>query len=382
MMIASLVASLALAVWIYLLAGRGMFWLVRERDGGEGALTAWPSITAIVPARDEAETIAHAIGSLLQQDYPGDFRIVLVDDQSTDGTADIARGLDARGRLTVLSGAPLPEGWTGKLWALQQGRAYLERPLTLLMDADIELAPGTIAALRRTMEQKQIRFISLMAALRMQTFWEKLLLPAFIFFFRLLYPFNLSNDPTNRRVAAAAGGCILLETKLVDEIGGFAALRGALIDDCTLARRVKDSGASTWVGLTHSVRSVRRYDSLAAIWNMVARSAFTQLHYSTAALLGCTAVFIAAFWLPLATVLLADWPAQAVAGLAALAMIISYLPTLRFYRLGSGWALTLPLIGTLYLAMTWSSALRYWRGQRSRWKDRVYSKILDSGSSG
>jgi hopene-associated glycosyltransferase HpnB len=368
-------------IWSTLLLLPWRPWRVREvlEANDIPANVELADVTVLIPARNEAETIASALGALNSQGHA--LKTVLVDDQSTDATVELARAA-ATHELLVIAGQPLPVGWTGKLWALQQGRAYLERPLTLLMDADIELAPGTIAALRRTMEQKQIRFISLMAALRMQTFWEKLLLPAFIFFFRLLYPFNLSNDPTNRRVAAAAGGCILLETKLVDEIGGFAALRGALIDDCTLARRVKDSGASTWVGLTHSVRSVRRYDRLEAIWNMVARSAFTQLHYSTAALLGCTAVFIAAFWLPLATLLLADWPAQAVAGLAALAMIISYLPTLRFYRLGSGWALTLPLIGTLYLAMTWSSALRYWRGQRSRWKDRVYSKILDSGSSG
>lgn len=335
-------------------------------------------VTVLIPARNEAATIATALRSLNGQGRG--LKTVLVDDQSTDATVELALAA-ATHELLVIAGEPLPAGWTGKLWALQQGRAYLERPLTLLMDADIELASGMIATLRRTMQQQQIRFISLMAALRMQTLWEKLLLPAFIFFFRLLYPFHLSNDPTQRRVAAAAGGCILLETKLVDEIGGFAALRGALIDDCTLARRVKALGASTWIGLTHSVRSVRRYDSLAAIWNMVARSAFTQLHYSTAALLGCTAVFIAAFWLPLATLLLADLPAQTIAGLATLAMITSYLPTLRFYRLGSGWALALPLIGTLYLAMTWTSALRYWRGQRSRWKDRVYSKTLDSGSS-
>jgi hopene-associated glycosyltransferase HpnB len=215
----------------------------------------------------------------------------------------------------------------------------------------------------------------------MQGYWEKLLLPAFIFFFRLLYPFQLANDPKQRRVAAAAGGCILLETKLIDEIGGFAALRSALIDDCTFARRVKSLGARTWIGLTHSVCSVRRYDTLEAIWNMVARSAFTQLHYSTVALLGCTAVFLAAFWLPIAGLFLGDVAARTLAVVALLAMITSYVPTLRFYRLGSAWVMALPLIGTLYLAMTWSSALRYWRGQRSRWKDRVYGNTLDSGSS-
>jgi hopene-associated glycosyltransferase HpnB len=336
-------------------------------------------VTVLIPARNEAETIATVLWALNNQGRG--LKTVLVDDQSSDATVKIARAAAAH-ELLVITGQSLPAGWTGKLWALHQGRAYLERPLTLLLDADIELAPGMIATLRRKMQQDQVRLVSLMAALRMQNFWEKLLLPAFIFFFRLLYPFQLANDPAQRRVAAAAGGCILLETKLVDEIGGFAALRGALIDDCTLARLVKSLGAKTWVGLTHSVRSVRRYDRLKAIWNMVARSAFTQLSYSAVALFGCTAVFVAAFWLPIAGLFFGDGPARGLAVLALLAMIVSYLPTLRFYRLRSGWGLALPLIGTLYLAMTWSSAVRYWRGQRSCWKGRVYSKTLDSGLGG
>lgn len=377
--------------WIYLALPGTLIWLTilllpwrpwRVREVLEATPTSsgveLSDVTVLIPARNEADTIATVLQALNSQGHG--LKTVLVDDQSTDATVATARAA-ATHDLLVITGRALPAGWTGKLWALQQGRAYLERPLTLLLDGDIELAPGMIATLRRKMRQDQLRLVSLMAALRMQSYWEKLLLPAFIFFFRLLYPFRLANDPKQRRVAAAAGGCILLETNLIDEIGGFAALRGALIDDCTLARRVKSLGARTWIGLTHSVRSIRCYDNLYAIWNMVARSAFTQLHYSTAALLACTAVFLVAFWLPIVGLVLGDGSARALAVVGLLAMVMSYVPTLRFYRLSSGWALALPFIGTLYLAMTWSSALRYWRGQRSRWKDRVYGNTLDSGSS-
>jgi hopene-associated glycosyltransferase HpnB len=368
-------------IWLIILLLPWRPWRVRE------VLEATPTssgvelsdVTVLIPARNEAETIATVLRALNSQGRG--LKTVLVDDQSTDATVETARTA-ATHELLVVAGQSLPAGWTGKLWALQQGRAYLERPLTLLLDADVKLAPGMIATLRHKMQQDQVQLVSLMAALRMQSLWEKLLLPAFIFFFRLLYPFHLSNDPLQRRVAAAAGGCILLKTKLIDEIGGFTALRGALIDDCALARRVKSLGASTWIGLTHSVRSVRRYDNLEAIWNMVARSAFTQLRYSTMALLGCTGVFVAAFWLPIAGLLLGDPSARVLAVVALLAMISSYLPTLRFYRLGGGWALALPLIATLYLGMTWSSAWRYWHGQRSSWKGRVYTKTLDSSSGG
>ena len=376
--------------WVYLALPGALVWLTilflpwrpwRVREVLE-ATPLSPSVelsdvTVLIPARNEAETIATVLRALDNQGRG--LKTVLVDDQSSDATIEIARAA-ATHELLVIEGQALPPGWTGKLWALQQGRAYLERPLTLLLDGDIELAPGAIATLRRKMQQDRLRFVSLMAALRMCSFWEKLLLPAFIFFFRLLYPFSLANNPAQRRVAAAAGGCILLETQLIDEIGGFGSLRGALIDDCALARRVKSLGAGTWVGLTHSVRSVRRYDRLEAIWNMVARSAFTQLRYSTMALLGCTALFVAAFWLPIAGLFFGDPSARVLAAVALFAMSTCYVPTLRFYHLGSGWVLALPFIGTLYLAMTWSSAWRYWHGQRSRWKGRVYGRTLDSGS--
>ena len=336
-------------------------------------------IVVLIPARNEADTIATAMRGVDAQGHG--LKIVLVDDQSTDATSVIARRA-AGHALHVVAGQPLPPGWAGKLWALEQGRGHLDRPLTLLLDADIDLAPGVVAALREKMQRDRLQFVSVMAALRMHTFWEKLLMPAFVFFFRVLYPFRLSNDPKWRRVAAAAGGCILLETRLVEDIGGFVALRNALIDDCALARLVKSRGARTWVGLTHSARSVRTYGDLSSIWNMVTRSAFTQLGYSTTVLLACSLVFAAAFWLPWAALFFPGIGAKMLAGLALATMVTAYLSTLRFYGLSSAWALAMPLIGTLYLAMTWTSAVRYWRGQRSRWKDRVYTRTSGVGPDG
>lgn len=376
-----LLALAAAIIWLAVFLLAASPWRIREvLDVDEPAPDADLSdIAVLIPARNEADTIVTTLRGLDAQG-PG-LKTVLVDDQSTDATSTIARRA-ARHELHIVAGQPLPPGWAGKLWALEQGRGHLDRPLTLLLDADIDLAPGMVAALREKMQRDQVQFVSVMAALRMHTFWEKLLMPAFVFFFRLLYPFRLSNDPRWRRVAAAAGGCILLETRLIGDIGGFVALRSALIDDCALARLVKSRGARTWIGLTHSARSVRSYGDLGSIWDMVARSAFTQLGYSTTLLLACTLVFATAFWLPWAALSFPSTGAKVLAGLALVTMMIAYLPTLRFYRLANAWALAMPLIGTLYLAMTWTSAIRYWRGQRSRWKDRVYARTSGTGPSG
>ncbi len=375
-----LLALPATIIWlgVFLLAASP--WRIREvLDVEEPALDADLSdIAVLIPARNEADTIATTLRGLDAQG-PG-LKTVLVDDQSTDATSVVARRA-AQHELRIVAGQALPPGWAGKLWALEQGRVHLDRPLTLLLDADIDLAPGLVPALREKMQRDRVQLISVMAALRMHTFWEKLLMPAFVFFFRLLYPFRLSNDPRWRRVAAAAGGCILLETRVIGDIGGFSALRSALIDDCALARLVKSQGARTWVGLTHSARSMRSYRDLGSIWNMVARSAFTQLGYSTTLLLTCTLVFVAAFWLPWVALSFPSTGAKVLAGLALVMMVIAYLPTLRFYRLSSAWALAMPLIGALYLAMTWTSAIRYWHGQRSRWKDRIYARTSGTGPS-
>jgi hopene-associated glycosyltransferase HpnB len=327
-------------------------------------------VTALVPARNEAAVLGTTLRALAAQGEG--LKIVVIDDQSRDDTRRVALE-SAAGDVTVLTGAPLPRGWTGKLWALEQGRPQADRPLMLLVDADIALAPGTVAALRRKMNASGARLISLMAAPPLSGFWERLLLPAYIYFFKLLYPFRLANS-RSARVAAAAGGCILLETRVLEEIGGFAALRGELIDDCALARRVKHAGHRTWIGLTHSARMQRR-QRLADIWNMVARTAFTQLRYSVLWLGLCTALLVLAFAVPLMALVLAPAAVKGIAAAAGAAMAACYLPTLRYYGLSRWWAAALPFTGTLYLAMTWTSALRCWRGRRSQWKDRVYPRL-------
>src|SRR5262249_24313041 len=271
----------------------------------------------------------------------------------------------------------------------EQGLAVVDRPFVLLLDADIELAPGVIAALKRKAEQRNAVLVSVMAELHCATPWEKLLAPPFVFFFKLLYPFARANDPRSRS-AAAAGGCMLVSTAALRSIGGFAAIRGALIDDCSLAAALKRSGGTTWLGLSHSVRSLRTY-SLADFWRMVSRSAFTQLKYSASLLVVTTVLMIATLLAPplvVAASVVAAASASAPsaspfalhltrAALGWLAMSAAYWPTVRFYRLAHAWALTLPIAGALFLAMTWSSALRYWRGTRATWKNRRYEREAD-----
>jgi hopene-associated glycosyltransferase HpnB len=318
-------------------------------------------ITALVPARDEAAVIGRTIAGLRAQGVG--LRILVIDDQSSDGTADMARAAGAE----VIAGAPLAEGWVGKLWALEQGRRTVRTGRTLLVDADIELRPGVVAALL----DKRRALVSLMAVLEMRTLWERLLIPAFVYFFKLLYPFRISNS-TSRLVAAAAGGCVLVETAMLERIGGFGALRGAIIDDCTLARKVKDAGGRTWIGLTHSAISLRAMPTLGTIWHMVARSAFAQLRYSTVLLIACVAVLAIAFWVPVIGVIAASGATWWLSVTALAAMMATYVPVLRFYGRSPLWALALPVAGTLYLLMTVSSALRAWRGVRSSWKGRDY----------
>jgi hopene-associated glycosyltransferase HpnB len=326
-------------------------------------------VTVLIPARNEAGVIGRTLRALRHQG-PG-LRVIVIDDQSSDSTADEARAAFDES-LTVLHGAPLPEGWAGKLWTLEQGRREAQSPLLLLLDADIELAPGMVAALRQKLVDERLDLVSIMATLRMETFWEKLLVPAFIYFFKLLFPFALGNSPRSR-LGVAAGGCILIRAQALERIGGFGSIRGALIDDCALAQKVKSAGCRTWTGLSHAVRSHRAYAGLSSLWNMVARSAFTQLRYSTTLLLATTAAMVLVFWFPWLGLFTASPWIQVVAATGLVAMLGAYLPTVRYYRRSPSWALALPFIGTLYLLMTWTSALRYWRGQRSMWKGRVYS---------
>ena len=365
------------ALWLGILVLPWQPWRVRERlepEAGDvdaaSADASLDDLTVLIPARDEAAVIGDTLAALGRQGRG--LRVILVDDRSGDGTAHQARrGAPDALALEVLRGAPLADGWTGKLWALEQGRRRIGTPLTLLLDADITLRPGMVRALLRKKEESGAALVSVMAALRMRGGWERLLLPAFIFFFRLLYPFHLANRPG--RVAAAAGGCVLVETPALAAIGGFGAIRGALIDDCALARAVKDAGYRTWVGVSLGAASHRTYPTLGAVWRMVARTAYTQLRYSPALLLLCTLLMVLAFWAPLAG-LGGPLPAKVAAGAGLAAMAGCYLPTVLYYRLAPGWALAMPLIGTLFFAMTWHSALGHWSGRRSAWKGRVYAR--------
>lgn len=368
MLLIGLTAAAAL-LWCGLLALPWRPWSTRETlDAGDDTDADLSDITVLIPARNEHATLPLALPALATQGKG--LRVVVIDDQSTDGTAEVARasGLD---HLTVLAGSALPPGWSGKLWALEQGRQRVTSRLILLLDADIRLRPGTIAALRRKLDSEHRQLVSLMAAPVTVNPWERLLMPAFIYFFKLLYPFRLANC-TRSRVAAAAGGCVLLATAALAASGGFGAIRAELIDDCALARLLKRHGHATWLGLSHSAQMLRR-QQLGDIWNMVARSAFCQLHYSVILLLVCSAVLLLAFVAPLAGLGLGPASARILALTALAAMLASYLPILRYYGLRAGWACTLPLAGALYLLMTWTSALRYARGQRSRWKNRVYA---------
>lgn len=327
-------------------------------------------VTVLIPARDEAESISGTLAGLEQQGQ--NLAVIVIDDRSSDGTADLAKK-SFRGNLRVLHGKELPAGWVGKLWALEQGRQVAATELIVLLDADIELAPGTIGTLKSKLKAENLDLVSLMAELRMQTLWEKVLSPAFIFFFKLLYPFAVGNDPRSR-LGVAAGGCVLIRVDKLEAIGGFSALRGSIIDDCELAKRVKQIGGKTWIGLTHSAKSQRPYPSLGSFWNMVARTAFTQLQYSVLLLLLTTLLMVLVFWCPVLglahrsmTVRTASW-----AGLVS--MWVAYFPVVRFYRQTPFLVITLPVVATLYLLMTWSSAVRYWRGQRSIWKGRSYGR--------
>ncbi|MEX2481975.1 MAG: glycosyltransferase [Gammaproteobacteria bacterium] len=365
---------LAALLWMVVLVLPWRPWSTQEAlvAGTADSAADFADITALIPARDEAQCIARTLQALAAQGSLGG--IVVIDDQSSDGTGRIAGALDLP-RLQVIEGSPPPPGWSGKLWALHQGFGQVRTQRLLLLDADIYLEPGTLAALDQRMSSQNLAMVSVMATLHMGNFWEKLLLPPFIFFFKLIYPFALVNDPRSR-VAAAAGGCILLDSAALRGVGGFEALHDAIIDDCTLARRIKDRGGRTWLGLGRGVRAIRPYDTLDNIWNMVARSAFTQLRYSTPLLLLCTALLLLSFVIPVVALLRPGFVSSAAGAVALIAMGTAYWPTLRYYGLAPVWALTLPAAACLYLAMTWTSARRYWSGERSRWKNRSYERDI------
>ncbi len=364
-------AATAATVWAIVLLLPWQPWRNREvleTDGAAPPDYDLSDVTVVIPARNEASVIAATLSALEKQG--AGLQVILVDDDSDDATMAIARESGLSG-LRIISAQLLPSGWTGKLWAQQQGTEQVKTDLTLLLDADIELAPGMLKSLKCKLEGEKLHFVSLMAVLRLSSFWEKLLMPAFIHFFKMLYPFALANRP-DHPMAAAAGGCILLQTEIIRHIGGMAAIRDAVIDDCTLAKKVKSAGYRIWVGLTHGVLSQRPYNSLADIWEMVTRTAYTQLHYSLWLLFACTAMLLLMYWLPLVGLFHFQGLAQLFSGFSVLVMLAVYLPTLRFYALHPCWSLAMPLIAGLYLLMTWTSSIRCWQGERTRWKGRVY----------
>jgi len=374
-----LIGAIPALAWLGVLLAPWQPWRTRERLDApqvEGRADL-SDVTVVIPARDEANVLPETLAALAEQG--AGLRTIVVDDQSRDGTAAVARSF-GRLALTVIDGRTMPAGWTGKLWALEQARCRVATPLTLLLDADIVLRPGVLSSLRAKLRGERLDLVSLMARLRMRSAWERLLLPAFVYFFKLIYPFSLSNRGIGP-MPAAAGGCVLIRTAMLDAIGGFGALRGALIDDCALARCAQRAGGRTWIGLTHDAVSTRPYDSVAAVWRMVRRTAYTQLGYSPAWLAICTLAFVVAFgfpWLALAAPLPA---AQALGVVALIVSAVSYLPTLRYYRLSPLWVSALPLIAALYLAMTWDSAWRHWGGLRSEWRGRIYASDGESSAA-
>ena len=371
-MIWTAIGVLSLAIWLGLVFAHGGFWLTRERDTRDlpPVPAQWPDVVAVVPARDEADVIARSIGSLLAQDYPGAFRVLLVDDSSSDGTADIARGLTGAHPLEILTGKPLAPGWTGKLWAVAQGVEQAgDAPLYLwLTDADIEHAPDTLRTLVARGEAGKLTLVSLMAKLRCDSFAERMLIPAFVFFFQMLYPFGRVNKP--KGIGGAAGGCMLVRREALATGGGIAAIRTALIDDCTLGALLKRQGP-IWLGLTDRSLSIRPYDGFGTIAAMISRSAYAQLRYSPLLLAGTLVGLALVYGAPPALALFGHGWARIAGAVAWALMAISFQPMLAFYRRSPLWGVALPLIAAFYAGCTLLSAWQHGRGRGGMWKGRA-----------
>jgi len=362
-----LIGGVSFCVWIYLLAARGGFWLMRESPAP--VTNARKSVAVVIPARNEEAVVGRAVVSLLQQNYPGSIHVFLVDDHSADATIAAAGVND---RLTIVQAGPLSAGWTGKLWAVAEGLKHVDavKPdYILLTDADIVHEPDSIAGLVARAEGGSLDLVSYMVQLQCRTLAERALIPAFVFFFFKLYPPSWIAR-RGRKTAGAAGGCMLIRPAALARIGGIAAIRGELIDDCALAGAIKPGGG-IWLGLTRGARSIRDYTSFAEIRQMISRTAFTQLRHS-ALLLAGTIIGLAIIYLaPLVLVLTGDRVAAGLGLAAWLLMSTSYIPTLRFYKTSWVWAMLLPFIALFYMYATVDSAVRYWTGRGGLWKDRV-----------
>jgi len=377
------VAILAFAIWVYLLLFRGGFWLGRDSDARDPpsmqSEEPWPRIVAIVPARNEADMLPQSLRSLLTQDYARPVTVILVDDQSEDDTSDVARSVAvAAGReVVVLRGQPLPPGWTGKVWAMQQGIAHAAAALPdppeylLLTDADIGYSHDALTHLVTRARREGYALTSYMAKLNCMSFAERALIPAFVFFFQMLYPFTWVGR-ASMHTAAAAGGCMLVERRALEKAGGMWAIRDALIDDCALAAELKAEGP-IWLGLTERVTSLRAYPSIGDIFRMVSRSAYAQLRYSplllAGTIIGMAVTFIAA---PLLAIF-GSYPSYVFGVAAWCLMAIAFQPTLRLYRSAPLWGPLLPLIAAAYLVFTVDSAYQHWRGRGGMWKGRAQS---------
>ncbi len=371
-------ACLSLLTWVVLTFFRGAFWQVGRFNGDLASNRqpeSWPRVAVVVPARNEAGTIGRCVESLVRQDYAGELQIIVVDDHSEDGTGQLAQvaAQSAGGSLTVVQAEKLQPGWTGKLWALQQGVSTAEskRPAYFwFTDADIEHAPDTLRRLVQRAESQRLDLTSLMVLLQAKTIPERLLIPAFLYFFLMLYPPQWIAE-TKSKTAGAAGGCILLRREALERIGGFSAIRSEVIDDCALARAVKRSGGAIWMGLTRKSVSLRAYTSFGEIRDLIARTAFTQLKYSAVVLLGTVVGMLLTYLVPVVLTFHVQPLVWRLSLIAWALMTLTYLPTVRFYQLSPLWAPLLPLAAAYYSYATCLSAVRYWMGRGGQWKGRA-----------
>jgi hopene-associated glycosyltransferase HpnB len=381
MSVATVLAWLAALAWAWMLLFRGRFWLIEPLKVAPNP-KIWPMVSILIPARNEAEVIGRAVGSLLSQDYPGPFQIIVTDDHSTDETARQAHAAaieqSAGDRLTVIQAAALPTGWSGKMWAQSQAlevalSTYPETELLLLTDADIGHAPNELTRMVARLLAENSDMASLMVRLATESFAEKAIIPAFVFFFRLLYPFRWVAD-RSKSTAAAAGGYMLIRRGMLEKIGGLAAIKDALIDDCSLAATVKRAGGSITLDLTRDTVSLRPYPNAGDLWMMIARSAYTQLRCSPLLLAGTVLAMSIAFLAPPFLSLTAAGPQTLPALLAWALLSLAFAPMLRFYRLPLACAPLLPLTALFYLGATVDSARRHWMGRGGEWKGRMQAQ--------
>lgn len=373
------ISLLSFVAWLYLIAFHGRFWrsipvISVQRPSGRA------KVSVIIPARNEAAHVHASLTSLLSQEYSGDLSVILIDDNSTDATAAIASSLAIDNRLTIVSGAPLPAEWTGKIWAVHQGLAEekaKEAEYILLTDADIDHAPGHLSALVAKAESDGLDLVSEMVRLNCSTLAECAFIPAFVFFFQMLYPFLWVADPT-KRVAGAAGGTMLIRRVALEATGGVSRIHNRLIDDCALARQIKDSGRAIWLGHSEMAVSRRVYSKVSDVWNMIARNAYEQLRHSPLMLLGCAVGTLIIFCAPALTTVCTHGWSQLFGILSWLMMAAAFQPTLRRYRRSPVWGIVLPLVGLFYLGATLASAARFYSGRGGGWKGRVYSESVGS----